>query len=84
VRREDVQAFLRRPWGEIRRAKEDFWVAELARMSLAEAFALADSLRQSALLLAGDDFLALRSQDLQDLVEFKRTLERAGHAAGRA
>jgi hypothetical protein len=82
VRREDVQAFVNRPWKELRRSKEEYWLAELKRMSVTEAFELADSLRISAIALAGDAFMTDRDEDLKDLIALKRKLERA-HAASR-
>jgi hypothetical protein len=51
-------------------------------MTLSEAFDLADSLRLSALQIAGDSFLTDRDEDLRDLIELKRMLTRAD-AAGR-
>lgn len=71
---------MNRPWEELRRSKEEYWLAELERMSVTEAFELADSLRISAIALAGDAFLADRDEDLRDLIALKRKLERA-HAA---
>ena len=82
MKREDVLNFCRRPWSEIRRAKDEYWLKELERMTLSEAFELADSLRLSALQIAGDSFLTDREEDLRDLIELKRMLTRAD-AAGR-
>ena len=51
-------------------------------MTLDEAFALADSLRLSAIELVGEKFLADRDEDLNDLIDLKMKLQRA-HAARR-
>ena len=83
MKREDVLAFCGRPWDEIRRAKEEFWLSEREGMTLSEAFDLADSLRLSALQLAGDSFLTDRTEDLRDLIELKRMLTRADAARRR-
>jgi hypothetical protein len=82
VKREDVQAYLRRPWGEIRASKEAFWVSQRERITLTEAFEMADALRVSAVELAGDAFLKDREDDLRDLIALKEKLLRA-HAAER-
>ena len=82
MRKSDVQSFARRPWEELRSGKEAWWVAERERMSLGEAFAMADTLRASAVTLAGPGFIQAREDDLRDLVELKQKLLRAD-AAGR-
>jgi hypothetical protein len=82
VRREDVQAFVNRPWEEVRASKEAFWVAQRERISLTEAFEMADALRASAVELAGTAFLTDRDEDLKDLIALKTKLQKA-HAAKR-
>lgn len=82
MKREDVQAYLQRPWDEVRASKEAFWVSQRERITLTEAFEMADALRVSAIELAGEAFLSDREEDLRDLIALKKKLLRA-HAAER-
>jgi hypothetical protein len=80
MKRSDVRAFLNRRWDKVAAAKDAYWIAELEKLSLTEAYALADGLRVSAIQLNGPELLEERDEDLADLISLTRLIDRANAA----
>ncbi|MFZ5469915.1 MAG: hypothetical protein ACOZIN_10810 [Myxococcota bacterium] len=78
MKREDVEAFLGRPWNELERMKEDYLIERLDRGGPTEGFRMADELRLSVMLVAEGAAWLERDEDFDNHIRLKQLLERAG------
>lgn len=72
-----LRAFLDRPWGRLRAAKDRQTGAVIARDGVDRAFALAEMLRAHAVAMGALPSPAERRADLEDAVTLRRKLDRA-------
>jgi len=82
--RDQLLAFLGRPWEKLRAAKDRSTANVIARDGVARAFQLADLLRQHAIAMGAVPSPADRRADLDTAVEIRRKLDRAGRRSRRA
>jgi hypothetical protein len=79
--RSEVEAFLARPWGRLRRNK-DQWTGKLAEGG--DLLGLADTLRAHGLALGLTETAQARRDDLENLVRLKRRLDLASQRLQRS
>jgi hypothetical protein len=81
--REQVRAFLDRPWHRLRRAKDRYLAARVAEMGADEAFRMAAELNAHARAMGAQWSAADREADLDAAVTLRRILDRAGQRSRR-
>lgn len=79
-----LRAFLDRPWGRLRVAKDVHTAAVIGRDGADRAFAIAEALRAHAEALGALPGPAERRADLEAAVTLRRKLDRAGRGPRRA
>jgi hypothetical protein len=79
-----IREFAGRDWESARRSKEAYWGERIARLGPAEAFRIAEELRQEVLLLhPAWPSAAQRHADVQSHIRVAALLQRAGAARRR-
>ena len=80
----ELRAFLARPWGRLRAAKDRHTAAMVAREGAAAAFEVADSLSAHAEAMGAVADEGERAADLAAAVSLRRKLDRASRRRRRA
>ncbi|MBL9101833.1 MAG: hypothetical protein JNL82_12795 [Myxococcales bacterium] len=76
--REELRAFLARPWDRLRVLKDQHNAATIEREGVEAAFRLAASLRAHAKAMGAEPSPADREADLAAAVRLRRLLDRGG------
>jgi hypothetical protein len=79
----DLEAFVRRDWEAVRRAKDEYWAERIARLGPDEAFRIADELRRQALQNPSWPDAEERRQDIAAHARLSETLRRAASTSRR-
>jgi hypothetical protein len=77
VRPKDLQAFARRDWARVERAKIAYWTQQYEENASGPSLPAADALRSHVLQFAPEALQAQRALDIEDHIRLKRRIAAA-------